>query len=523
MQWRDTIVLMGIPIDNLTTGDAVEKIAQLSAQYRQDGKPRHVATVNVDFMVNTLSWRPTGVRHPELLHILRQADLVTADGMPLVWLSKILGTPLRQRVAGADLVPLLARLSAERGLSLYFLGGRGDAAAQAAEVLMAKFPGIRIVGIDAPFVHTLGAELADFEAHDLPVLEKINAANPDILLIGFGNPKQEIWFDRHRSHIRAGVSIGIGGTFEFITGRVSRAPVWMQKSGLEWIYRMLQEPRRLMKRYFVGLFKFSFLALPSVVYILYARARMRSRHTASAVQAHPGVAAGRTAASAYVAAKLPSAVDAAFVSAQGAAERDRILLPCLSILDFSQVCFIDSSGLGFFLDILRRADSAGKKIYFTGMTPASRHVFQVTKTWDMIAPRVIDDFSKIPLGTPVEASFSWSVTIEGASAVVRLCGALDAFQSGSVCLDDIMAAVGARHIIINLEQLSFCDSSGIALFLKMHRMSVRKSRNFVLCKAGRTVNQMLHITKLDRLLACAGSLEDARVLALQAASLSKCV
>lgn len=513
MQWRDTIVLLGIPLDNLTIEEAAEKVAQLAALYRRDGRPRHVATVNVDFLVNTLSWRPSGVRHPELLHILRQADLVTADGMPLVWLSRLLGTPLRQRIAGADLTPLLARLSAERGLSLYFLGGRGNVAERAAEVLRQQFPGVRIAGVDAPFVYTQGPELADFEAQDRPVIEKINAANPDILLIGFGNPKQEIWFDRNRRRLRAGVSIGIGGTFEFITGRVSRSPVWMQNAGLEWVYRMLQEPRRLLKRYCIGLLKFSVLALPSIAYFLYARARLRRRYKTPAAQARSGAAPGISCAPV----RLPDVVDAAFVAQQGAAERELLLQQPLISLDFSGVSFIDSSGLGFLLNLLRCADEAGKKIIFTGMTPGARHVFEVTKTWGLIKPRVSGALPPAGKGTgePAQAAFSWSVTKDEACSVVAVSGALDAFQAGSLGLEDILAAAGPRHMLVNLQRLSFCDSSGIALFLKLHRAQSARGLGFVLCNAGPTVQQMLRITKLSLLIPCADSLASARELCLR--------
>lgn len=520
MQWRDTIVLLGIPIDNLTIEAAVEKIAELAALYRRDGRPRHVATVNVDFMVNTLAWRLSGVRHPELLHILRRADLVTADGMPLVWLSRLLGTPLRQRVAGADLAPLLARLSAERNLSLYFLGGKGDAAAQAAQILEQRFPGMRIAGIDAPFVYTQGAELADFEALDQPVLEKINAADPDILLIGFGNPKQEIWFDRNRGRLRAGVSIGIGGTFEFITGRVSRAPLWMQQAGLEWVYRMLQEPRRLLKRYCIGLFKFGFMALPSIVYMLYARLRLR--HEAPAARPEAGPAACSLPASAPAAVRLPAAVDAVFVAAQGATELERMLAPSRIVLDFSGVGFIDSSGLGFLLTLLRRADAAGKKMFFTGMTPAARHVFAVTKTWDMIAPLVCEG----PVDLQMQQSrqekeekdaFSWTIATDPDCAVVSFSGNFDAFEAGRVRPEEIVGAVGPHHAILNLAGVGFCDSSGISFFLKVHRALSREGRLCIMCNAGATVQQMLRMTRLDRLIACAGSLEEARGRVLQAA------
>ncbi len=132
---HDTIAILGIPIDNLTMEETVERIFAMIEAYANDGRPRQVATVNVDFVVNTLSWRLSRIRHPELLDILRRADLVTADGMPIVWTSKLLRTPLKERVTGADLVPRLAEEAAKRQKSIYFLGGLGDVGKKAAELL----------------------------------------------------------------------------------------------------------------------------------------------------------------------------------------------------------------------------------------------------------------------------------------------------------------------------------------------------------------------------------------------------
>jgi exopolysaccharide biosynthesis WecB/TagA/CpsF family protein len=188
------------------------------------------------------------VRHPELLDILRRADLVTADGMPIVWTSKLLGVPLKDRVTGADLVPKLTQEAARRQKSIYFLGGRGDVGRQAADLLKKRYPNLKVAGTDAPFVHTEGAALSEAEEEDQAIVERINRSGADILLIGFGNPKQEIWFDRNRNRLKVPVSIGIGGTYEFIVGSVARAPVWMQKTGLEWVFRITQDPWRLWNR-----------------------------------------------------------------------------------------------------------------------------------------------------------------------------------------------------------------------------------------------------------------------------------
>ena len=160
---RDTVIILGIPIDNLTLAEAVERIFIMIAEYRTDGIPREVATVNVDFIVNTLTWQHGGIRHPELLDILRRADMVTADGMPVVWMSRMLGCPLKERVTGADMVPALAIEAARQGASLFFLGGRGDVGKRAADLLVKRNPGLKIAGISSPFVYTEGGHLTDFE------------------------------------------------------------------------------------------------------------------------------------------------------------------------------------------------------------------------------------------------------------------------------------------------------------------------------------------------------------------------
>jgi N-acetylglucosaminyldiphosphoundecaprenol N-acetyl-beta-D-mannosaminyltransferase len=210
---RDTIVILGIPIDNLDMDETVERIFDLIEASRQDGRVRQVATVNVDFVVNTLTWRLSRSRHPELIDILRRADLVTPDGMPIIWTSRMLGTPLKERVTGADLVPRLAQAAARQGKSLYFLGGQGDVGQQAARKLQAQFPDLKVVGADSPFVRIEGEALTGEAVKDQEVVERINRSGADILLIGFGNPKQEVWFERNRSRLQVPVSIGIGGTY----------------------------------------------------------------------------------------------------------------------------------------------------------------------------------------------------------------------------------------------------------------------------------------------------------------------
>lgn len=229
---RSSIAVMGLPLANVTADEAVEQIEKLILS----GGTHQVATANLDFWLNSL-------RDVHLHRIIAGCSLVLPDGMPLVWISRLFGSPLKERVSGADLVPQLAKLSARKGYRIFLLGGREGVAARAAQKMEEMYPGVNIVGHYAP-------PLADLQRMDHgDTLERIRAAKPDILMVAFGNPKQEKWIRMHSKRSGVPVSIGIGGSLDMLVGDVQRAPRWMQRSGLEWLGRCVQEPARLLPRY----------------------------------------------------------------------------------------------------------------------------------------------------------------------------------------------------------------------------------------------------------------------------------
>ena len=313
------VKLFGIPVAKVTEGEAVARIIAFAKQHATGKLPvvpesghagrvtlppqlstlnsqlstKFVATLNVDFVANAVRGWPFG-GNDELWGYLKTADLVTADGMPIVLLSKLMRDPLPERVTGADMVPAICRRCAEEGLSVYVLGGDREVVETAFEKLQdingqaARSPSersretrdptsstannqqsttnnqlptinyqLRVVGIDPAFVK-LGEEQPE-------IIDRINAVKPDVLFVALGNPKQELWMGRNRGKLDVGVMIGVGGTFNFIAGKVKRAPKWMQRCGLEWIYRILQEPGRLWRRYVYGLLKFSWLSFRTLL------------------------------------------------------------------------------------------------------------------------------------------------------------------------------------------------------------------------------------------------------------------
>jgi len=185
-------------------------------------------------------------RDEELRRIHNRAGLVTPDGMPLVWLSRLQSFHHVERVYGPDLMLALCERSVAKGYRHFFYGGAEGVPEQLASVLQKRFPGLQVAGTFSPPFRPLTAD------EDDRIVQMINAAAPDIVWVGLSTPKQERWMAGHRERLTAPVLIGVGAAFDFLTGRKPQAPRWMQRAGLEWLFRLLTEPRRLWRRYLIN-------------------------------------------------------------------------------------------------------------------------------------------------------------------------------------------------------------------------------------------------------------------------------
>jgi N-acetylglucosaminyldiphosphoundecaprenol N-acetyl-beta-D-mannosaminyltransferase len=242
----DKVDICGIDIDRVSLDESVSRIEQMIQKHE---KSSIVVTANVDHIIKLQ-------RDPLFRDIYRSSDLAVADGVPLLWAAEFLGTPLKGRVNGTDLFERLAGLSAKKGYRLFFLGGRPGAAQMAQAALEQRYQSIKIAGVYSP---PFGFE--SIEEENKKIISMVKKANPDILFVGLGAPKQEKWIYSHGNECNASVSIGIGVSFELVSGIVRRAPVWMQNAGLEWFWRVMMEPKRLLKRYLIDDIKFFWLVL----------------------------------------------------------------------------------------------------------------------------------------------------------------------------------------------------------------------------------------------------------------------
>lgn len=236
---------MNTEIDNLTMNETLQAIDDLV----KERKNSYIVTPNVDHIVQLEKDR-------ELQAVYENASLILTDGKPLLWIAKWYGTPIKEKISGSDLFPLLCEMAAKKGYKMFFLGAAEGVAAKAARRLSYRYKGLQVVGTYSP---PFGFEKDQTELRKIE--KKVKEVKPDILIVGLGCPKQEKFMYHYCEMLDVPVSLGLGASLDFEAGNVKRAPRWMANHGLEWLFRITQDPKRMAKRYLVDDRKILSLAL----------------------------------------------------------------------------------------------------------------------------------------------------------------------------------------------------------------------------------------------------------------------
>jgi N-acetylglucosaminyldiphosphoundecaprenol N-acetyl-beta-D-mannosaminyltransferase len=216
--------ILGIPVHDVTTAETLDWFGRMVVE----GGTHQICTVNPEFII-------AAQRDVEFKQILNRSALNLPDGIGVLWAARRLGRPLRERVAGSDLIYAIARQAAATGWRIFLLGAADGVAEQAAQTLCTRYPGLKIAGAWA------GSPAPEF---DDDLIARIQPTSPDIVLVAYGAPKQDKWLARNLKRTGAAIGMGIGGSLDFVAGTQKRAPRWLQRFGLEWLYRLMREPRR---------------------------------------------------------------------------------------------------------------------------------------------------------------------------------------------------------------------------------------------------------------------------------------
>ncbi|NTU78086.1 MAG: WecB/TagA/CpsF family glycosyltransferase [Chloroflexales bacterium] len=496
---RKLLVILGVPVDNLSMDEAMARCDAFIATGRATGRTAQIATVNADFVVNSL-------HDPELRRILQEADMSTADGMPLVWASRMLGGPLPGRVTGADMVPALAKRAAEKGYSIYFLGARPGVAAKAADILQQRNPGLKVAGVYSP-------PPAPVLEMDRTAVEMVKEAKPDILLVAFGNPKQEKWIRMHAPELQVPIAVGIGGTLDMIVGVTKRAPSWMQKVGLEWAYRMAQEPRRLVKRYLhdFGYFGYFFVqqwwAMRKGTAI--SMIPVEPPPMAPAAPAAPAAPTVDEGASTDTMAVLRPKGRIDVTNTSQFFEQAQVLLersPYLTV-SLKMVTFLDSTALGALVGLANQARAAGGALYLVEMPKPISDLFTLVRLEHFFEvhadPESAERHRSTPPTppTPVPAPSGW--------AVVKAPRIFDAGTAPALLERCTDRAAEMPRLVVDLSETVFLASAGMAALIRLDRLTQEHNGMLRVAGCSPDVLRTLKLVKLDSILKIFGTAAEA--------------
>ena len=468
---RAPIAILGVPFDNITTPETLGLIGDMIAS----GLPHYAATANVDFLVQA-------IEDIELRRILFDAHLVMADGMPIVWASKFLGNPLPERVTGSGLIPQLLALAEQKGWKVFFLGGTEQSVAVAAEKTRAKHPRLQIVGAySPPFKPLLEMDHAD-------ILRRVREAKPDILLVAFGCPKQEKWINMHYRDAGVPFTVGVGATIDFLAGTFKRAPVWMQKTGTEWIFRMLQEPKRLVRRYGKD-----FQGFGTAIFQQWRHLRSQKPPSGGAekMEVKPDLNGNFVI-------HAPEQLIALVVK-ESRAEWLRAVDRSHVMFDLSGTRFVDSTGFGQLIRLRKRARELGHQFYLIAPRPPVEAALRMMK---------LDEFFDIPssltgariLMESLACSPAVTSGVQAAELQIRWSGevvAMNVVELGAHTESELAQTSPGMTVVIDLARVTFVDSSGIGLMLRFKKNLKRRNIELKYVNPIASVRNVLRHTLLE--------------------------
>lgn len=227
--------ILGVPISNITNEHLLESFTERIGQKQKT----QVCITPVNSVL-------AAIKDPQVLSIYNASEYVLCDGTPIKWAAGFLNTPIVERITGLDLLPNLVAHCAKHDFSIFLLGASPGVGEQLKQTIHAQYPHCKVVGVYVPpFMKVFSEE------ENIKMIDAINAVSPDVLLVSLTAPKQDIWIAENLHRVNASIQIGIGGAFEVMAGLAKRAPKWMHTAGLEWLYRFIQEPKRLFRRYFI--------------------------------------------------------------------------------------------------------------------------------------------------------------------------------------------------------------------------------------------------------------------------------
>jgi N-acetylglucosaminyldiphosphoundecaprenol N-acetyl-beta-D-mannosaminyltransferase len=470
------VAILGVPFDPLTIREAVDRIENMIASR----KSHYLATANVDFVVQAQS-------DVELRRILFDAHLVLCDGTPVLWASRLLGRPLPERVAGSDLVPKLIEVAAKKGYRIYLLGATPKAAEQAVENLRLRHPDLLIAGHYSPPFQKL------LEMDHTEIARRIRETQPDLLFVSFGCPKQEKWLAMNYRWLEVPVAIGVGATIDFLAGRMKRAPIWMQRTGMEWLFRLVHEPRRLFKRYATDFAIFGWQ-----LFSQWRRLRWAGRKSVK-----PGTFTITRQEKNWQQIAVAGRLDANTLQTASQISQQILAVDRHCWLELSRVDGMDSVGVGWLVQLQKQLQAKARNMILLSPSQSVRRTLTFMRLQDffLTAP----DFTTAQrMGEHCAHEFAVPVAVRTAAASNPLLwqGEITAVNADRVWIatESYLVALRKRELTIDLSRVRFLDSSGATVMTAVKQLARQLDIRLTFTRPRAAVRNVLRHAGLENLL-----------------------
>jgi N-acetylglucosaminyldiphosphoundecaprenol N-acetyl-beta-D-mannosaminyltransferase len=474
------LVIYGVPFHNVTFDEAIDWIVERV----RSGRPANIATANLDFV--TRAWND-----PELQRILIDADLVLADGFPIVKLAPFFGPKLKGRVTGSDLTPMLAGRAAQEGFRLYGLGSAAGVAEEAMKTLRRRNPRLKVAGTYSPPYTPL------LEMDHRDILKRLEAAHPDILFVALGSPKQEKFISMHVRGWNVPVAMGVGASLDFITGEQRRAPAWIRRIQFEWLWRICCNPRRLFVRY-----------LANVRFLISATRQMISIHymadRPAPVQVLDDADISRLQQNGIFVERFQGLKDESaireFIERLGQETADMNLL-----LDIHAVPWLNSLELGALLEINKACRRVGKRMILYAPRPKVRRLLETCRLNDYFDSAIRLDAVESIVKNLREHGDGSTVYEEGALTLelpMELTAAtLPTFERETDFIHHELQSQGIlRTVSVDASQLDFIDSSGLGFLISLKRATQDEGVSMSIANLGGKARRVFEIARVDKVL-----------------------
>jgi N-acetylglucosaminyldiphosphoundecaprenol N-acetyl-beta-D-mannosaminyltransferase len=474
------LVIYGVPFHNVTFDEAIDWVVERV----RSGRPANIATANLDFV--TRAWND-----PELQRILIDADLVLADGFPIVKLAPFFGPKLKGRVTGSDLTPMLAERAAQEGFRLYGMGSAAGVAEEAMKILKMRNPRLKVAGTYSPPY----APLLEMDHRD--ILKRLGTAHPDILFVALGSPKQEKFISMHVRGWNVPVAMGVGASLDFITGEQKRAPAWIRRIQFEWLWRICCNPRRLFVRY-----------LANLRFLVSATRQMISIHSMAdrpaPVQVLDDADIIRLEQNGIFVERFQGLKDESsireFIDRLGQEASGMNLL-----LDIHAVPWLNSLELGALLEINKACRRVGKRLILYAPRPKVCRLLETCRLSDYFDSAIRLDAVESIVKNLREHGDGSTVYEEGALTLelpIELTAAtLPTYERETDFIHHELQSQGIlRTVSVDASQLDFIDSSGLGFLISLKKATQDEGVSMSIANLGGKARRVFEITRVDKVL-----------------------